>query len=84
MHIRFNKKDLTKTNQGFGRPNFFEYKTEIFKKGIQYLEEMFAVNKNSTVNNYYQKGLLSRLSPVLNLCAKSYVVHNDYKINLNI
>lgn len=33
----------------------------------------------SNISNYYDGGLLARISPVLSLCAKAYVNKNEYE-----
>lgn len=60
--------------RNFGRENFFSLKT----KWLVALENVASLTK-SYVNNYYESTMLSRLSVVLSLCSKAYVVCNDYK-----
>lgn len=69
-------------NRNSGRLNFFKLNEVIFNAYKK--KELTLACESSRINNYYQTGLLSRLSPVLNLCSKVGTIYNDYRINLNI
>jgi len=65
-------------NNTLGRVQKFNVKKQNIK-GVQ--EGRYGV-QHSQVNNYYERTLLDRISPVLTLCAKSYAITNDYKFVL--
>jgi hypothetical protein len=62
-------------NNTLGRLQNFDIK----KKNINTFQEGRYAVQYSQVNNYHERTLLDRISPVLTLCAKSYVIVNDYK-----
>lgn len=53
-------------------------------KPILLINENSLKNAMSFINNYYNVTLMSRLSPILTLCSKSYVFKNDYIYNLKL
>lgn len=50
------------------------------RQRVEFFNKIFA----SRILNYYSNTLLSRISPVLSLCAKVYVTAEDYKFCLKL
>ena len=63
-------------NQSFGRRITLSITNG---PGDNYLHEKTSRPVSSTLNNYYENGLLPRISPILSLCARTYVKKNDYQ-----
>lgn len=82
IRVKFDDIMFEFRNRNSGRLNFFKLNEVIFNAYKK--KELTLACESSRINNYYQTGLLSRLSPVLNLCSKVGTIYNDYRINLNI